>query len=86
MCISFNEDEYDFNKYIVYKCIGHLNISEGPHYICMNCHTSLLATNDDNLLVPYHVKKGTVKAGATFLAALKEFPEYVCTCCHWSMF
>ena len=33
MCISFNEDEYNFNQYIVYKCIGHVNISEGPHYI-----------------------------------------------------
>ena len=86
MCIPFNEDEYDFNKYIVYKCIGHVNISEGPRYICMNCHTSLLVTNDDNLHVPYHVKKGIVSAGANFLSALKEFPEYVCTCCHWSMF
>ena len=74
MCISFNEDEYNFNQYIVYKCIGHVNISEGPQYICMNCHTLLLATNDDNLLVPYHVRKGTVRAGASFLAVLKEFP------------
>ena len=73
MCIPFNEDEYDFKKYIVYKCIGHVNICEGPHYICMNCHTSLLATNDDNLHVPYNVKKGTVKAGANFLAASKNF-------------
>ena len=77
---------YDFSNYIVHKCIGNVNVSEGPHYICMNCYKSLLATNDDNLLLPYHVKKGTVRAGANFPAAFKEIPEYICICCHQLLF
>ena len=63
-----------------------MNISKDPHYICMNCHKSLLATNNDNLLVPYHVQKGTVRTGANVLAILKEILEYVCTCFHQLMF
>ena len=59
MCICFNENYYDLSKYIVHKCIGNVNISRGPHYICVNCHKSLLPPNDDYLLVPYHVNKGS---------------------------
>ena len=52
----------------------------------MNCHKSLLATNHNNLLVPYHVKKGTVRAGANLFATLAKkfqnmFAHVVIGCC-----
>ena len=85
MCICFDENDYDFSKYTVHKCSGNVNISEGTHYICMNCHKSLLATNDDNLLVPYYMKRVLSGQELIFLLPTKKFQNmYACVvigCC-----
>ena len=35
-----------------------------------------------NPVLPYYAKYPKAVAGANFLKALNERPEYVCTCCH----
>ena len=79
-------DDYDFSQYIVSRCLPDVNGEQDDNFICLSCHKKLQETNDENALVPYHVKNKCVTAAANFLKALQEKPEYVCTCCHHLLF
>ena len=39
-----------------------------------------------NPVLPYYVNYPNAVAGANFLKALNQRPEYVCTCCHCMLF
>ena len=46
----------------------------------------LKETSNENLVLPYYGKYRNAVAGANFLKALNQRPEYVCTCCHHMLF
>ena len=79
-------DDYDFSQYIVAQCLPDVSGKQDDKFICCSCHKKLQETNDENALVPYHVKNKCVTAAANFLKTLQEKPEYVCTCCHQMLF
>ena len=55
-------------------------------YICLSCGKTLHITDNENPIVPYHVKDKCLVAAAKFMKLLLEKPEYVCTCCHRLLF
>ena len=55
-------------------------------YICALCDKRLKETSNGNPVVPYYAKYPNAVAGANFLKALNQRPEYVCTCCHCMLF
>ena len=46
----------------------------------------LIETSSENPVLLYYGEHLCVKAGANFLKALQEKPEFVCTCCHHMLF
>ena len=50
--------------------------------MCTSCDKRLKETSNENPVLPYYGKYSNAVAGANFLKALNQRPEYVCTCCH----
>ena len=71
-CMSklYNMDDYDFLQYIVSQCLPNIN-GEDDKFICLSCHKNLQETNNENALVPYHVKNKCVTAADNFLKSLQ---------------
>ena len=86
LCKQYNVEDYDFSQYIVSSCLPDTSDEQDDKYICVSCHKRLLESNSENLCVPYFVNNRCVNAGAKFLKALQEKPQYVCTCCHRLLF
>ena len=88
ICKIYNKAGYDFRSFVVSQCLGHVsnpaNI-EDP-YICTSCDKRLKETSNENPVLPYYGKYPHAVAGANFLKALNQRPEYVCTCCHHMLF
>ena len=83
----YNMDEYDFKQYIVSRCLPDVSDEQDdPKYICLSCDKTLHLTDNENPIVPYHVKDKCLIAAAKFMKLLLEKPEYVCTCCHHLLF
>ena len=55
-------------------------------YICALCDKRLKETSNETPVLPYYAKCPHARAGANFLKALNQRPEYVCTCCHHMLF
>ena len=63
------------------------HISENAEqYIYASCDKRLKETTNENPVLPYYGKYPNVVAGANFLKALNQRPEYVCTCCYHMLF
>ena len=78
-------DEYDFKQYIVSRCLPDVSHEQDdPKYIRLSCDKTTY--NNENPVVPYHVKDKCLIAAAKFMKLLLEKPEYVCTCCHHLLF
>ena len=83
----YNMDEYDFKKYIVSRCLPDVSDEQhDPKYICLSCDKTLHITDNENPIVPYHIKDKCLIAAVKFMKLLLEKPEYVCTCCHHLLF
>ena len=83
----YNMDEYDFKQYIVSRCLPDVSHQQDdPKYICLSCDKTLCITDNENPVVPYHVKDKCLIAAAKFMKLLLDKPEYVCTCCHHLLF
>ena len=83
----YNMDEYDFKQYIVSRCLPDVSHEQDdPKYICLSCDKTLCITDNENPVVPYHIKDKCLIAAAKFMKLLLEKPEYVCTCCHCLLF
>ena len=83
----YNMDEYDFKQYIVSRCLPDVSHEQDdPRYICLSCDKTLHITDNENPVVPYHIKDKCLIAAAKFMKLLLEKPEYVCTCCHHLLF
>ena len=83
----YNMDEYDFKQYIVSRCLPDVSDKQDDmKYICLSCDKTLHITDNENPIVPYHVKDKCLIAAAKFMKLLLEKPEYVCTCCHHLLF
>ena len=87
-CKVYNKAGYDFTSFDVSQCLGHVSnpANNEDQYICTSCDKSLKETNNENPVLPYYGKYPHAVAGANFLKALKQRPEYVCTCCHCMLF
>ena len=82
-----NKLDYDFTSFVVSQCLGHVSHSENAEqYICASCDKRLKETTNENPVLPYYGKYPNAVAGANFLKALNQRPEYVCTCCHHMLF
>ena len=62
------------------------NSAHEEQYICALCDKRLKETSNENPVLPYYGKYPKAVAGANFLKALNQRPEYVCTCCHHMLF
>ena len=84
----YNKAGYDFTCFVVSQCLGHVSnpANNEVQYICTSCHKRLQDTSNENPVLPYYGKYPHAVAGANFLKALKQRPEYVCTCCHCMLF
>ena len=75
-----------FSNFVVSACV--LDDVQGGNqmYICDSCSKTLCKTSVENPIVPVHMKDKIIRAGALFLKALNDRPEFVCTCCHRMLF
>ena len=85
-CKQYNMEDYDFWQYIVSRCLPDTSDEGDVKYICISCHKRLVEAIPENVSVPYFVNNRCVNAGAKFLKALQEKPQYVCICCHCLLF
>ena len=86
VCKMYNKVDYDITN-VVLQCLGHVsNSAHEEQYICALCDKRLKETSNENPVVPYYAKYPNAVAGANFLKALNQRPEYVCTCCHHMLF
>ena len=82
---THNKVDYDFSSFVVSECIVHVsNSTNEEQYICASCDKRLKETSNENPVLPYYGKYPN--AGANFLKALNQRPEYVFTCCHHMLF
>ena len=83
----YNKVDYGFTSFVVSQCLGHVsNSGNEDQYICPSCDKRLKETSNENPVLPYYGKYPNAVAGANFLKALNQRPEYVCTCCHHMLF
>ena len=83
----YNKLDDDFTSFVVSQCLGHVsNSGNAEQYICASCDKRLKETTNENPVLPYYGKYPNAAAGANFLKALNQQPEYVCTCCHHMLF
>ena len=83
----YNKVDYGLTNFVVSQCLWHVSNSvHEEQYICSSCDKKLKETNDENPVVPYYARYPNAVAGANFLNALNQRPEYVCTCCHHMLF
>ena len=88
ICKMYNKAGYDFTSFVVSQCLGHVSnpANNEDQYICASCDKRLQETSNENPVLPYYGKYPHAVAGANFLKALNQRPEYVCTCCHHLLF
>ena len=83
----YNKVDYGFTSFVVSQCLGHVsNSTNKEQYICPLHDKRLKETSNESLVLPYYEKYPHAVAGANFLKALKQRPEYECTCCHHMLF
>lgn len=78
-------EKYDMTEYNVAAALHEKNREKQGdiEYICQNCDTALTSSSDDGPLMPrFAVARLANGPGEEFLRAIREKPEYVCTCCH----
>ena len=86
MCKMYDKVDSDVTNFVVSQCLGHVsNSAHEEQYICPLCDNRLKETSNENLVVSY-AKYPNEVAGANFLKALNQRPEYVCACCHCMLF
>ena len=54
--------------------------------ICASCDKRLKVTSNENPVLQFYGMYPNAVAGANFLKALNQKPEYMCTCCHCMLF
>ena len=88
--VIFKKEKYDHSKEIVKKLLSHANencSSNEKQYICKTCHSNLRIKENREPTVPKLMQsKQKSCAAQKFLKALKNKPEFVCTCCHRWLF
>ena len=87
-CKMYNKADYDFTHFVVSQCLRHeANPAHNKdQYICTSHDKRLKETSNENPVLPYYRKYPHAVAGANFLKALNQRPQYVCTCCHLMLF
>ena len=84
--LEYCSAHYDFNSFIVSRCIPCNQEDTDKKYICTDCHISLASCTEDKPVVPKHVKNPMLRSSADFIMSLSEHPHYACTCCHRLLF
>ena len=87
ICNMYNKVDYHFTSFVVSWCLGHVSNSANKDlYIHASCDKRLKETSNENPVLQYYGKYQHAVAGANFLKAFNQRPEYVCTCCHHMLF
>ena len=87
LCKMYNKVDYDFTHFVVSQCLGDVsNSAQEEQYICALYDKRLKERSNENPVLPYYEQYPNAVAGANFLKALNQRPEYVCTCCHHMLF
>ena len=80
VCKMYNKVDYYFTNFVVSQCLGHVsNSSNKEQYICTSCGKRLKEASNENPVLPYYGKYPNAVVGTSFLKALHQRPEYVCT-------
>ena len=85
----FDSTNYDFGEYIVSRALAskHRLVHGEVEYICYVCDRNLATSENHTPKMPQKAfAHGCVIPGSKFLQAIREKPEFVCTCCHRWMF
>ena len=86
---EFLAQNYDFEDYIVSRALSDgVRVCVGDtEYICYTCKGRLQADKTDFPTMPRNAyARKLVDPGSRFLRAIREKPEFVCTCCHRMLF
>ena len=88
ICKIYSKAGYDFRSFVISQCLGHASnpANNEDQYICTLCDKRLQETGNENPVLPYYGKYPNAVAGANFLKALNQRPEYVCRCCRHMLF
>ena len=87
--IPFSSDNYDFEDYIVSCALAsrHRLVNGQIEYICKICDEHLRRRENHTTKMPRKAAAcNTHVPGNKFLQAIREKPEFVCTCCHRWLF
>ena len=84
--IKFDPGNYDFADYIVNHALASKNrfVSNSMEYLCKVCDRNLRSSPPK--MPRKAIAYNTTVLGNTFLQAIREKPEFVCTCCHRWLF
>ena len=83
--VEFDMMTYDMSEYNVAAALHTRHrIKIGDcEYICTTCHSCLVCTDGVGPMMPRAaVARKSEGPGEEFLRAIREKPEFVCTCCH----
>ena len=88
ICKIYNKAGYDFRSFVLSQCLRHVSnpTNNEDQYICASYDKRLQETSNETPVLPYYGKYPHAVAGANFLKALNQRPEYVYTCCHCMLF
>ena len=87
--VVFQITKYDMTNYVVSCALAskYRHSDEIGEYICTQCDKSLSGVNGHPPQMPRRAKaKKLNDPGSKFLQAIREKPEFVCTCCHRWLF
>ena len=89
--VVFKMEKYDHNNDVVRNLLsGAIEncSSNNKQYICKTCHSNLRIQKNRQPTLPKVMQQPKYKstAGQKFLNAVKNKPEFVCTCCHHWLF
>ena len=89
--VVFKMEKYDHNNDVVRNLLSEAieNCSSNQkQYICKTCHSNLRIQKNRQPTLPKVMQQPKYKStpGQKFLNAVKNKPEFVCTCCHHWLF
>ena len=74
VALDYCPAHYDFNSFIVLRCVPCHREDTEKKYICKDCHSSLALCTDEKPVVPKYVDNPILHSAASFLKSLSDHP------------